>query len=87
MSQLTVSLVLAGKAEGRVGPETSHHVLRTASEMGYRPNAAARTLRLARAHTLALVIPDIENPFFASVLLGITVGPGRGLCGRPGRRA
>src|SRR5262249_4905619 len=38
--------------------------------LGYRANAAARTLRLGRASAIALVVPDIRNPFFAAVLRG-----------------
>ena len=72
VSQSTVSLVLSGKAEGRVGPDTRRAVLEAAAAMGYQPNAAARALRSGRAQTIALVIPDIENPVYASLLLGVS---------------
>ena len=70
VSQSTVSLVLAGKATGRVGNKTREAVLRAAQELGYRPNTAARTLRLGRNQIVALVVSDVSNPFFASVLSG-----------------
>lgn len=70
VSQSTVSLVLSGKAAGRVSRETQEAVLRVARELGYQPHMAARTLRLGRTHVTALLIPDVSNPFFATVLQG-----------------
>lgn len=70
VSQSTVSLVFAGKAEGRVSPQTQQEVLRIAQELGYRPNTIARTLRLGHTNIIAFVIPDVSNPFFAAVLKG-----------------
>jgi LacI family transcriptional regulator, repressor for deo operon, udp, cdd, tsx, nupC, and nupG len=70
VSQSTVSLVLSGKAAGRVSRETQEEVLRVAGELGYQPHMAGRTLRLGRTHVAALLIPDVSNPFFATVLQG-----------------
>ncbi len=70
VSQSTVSLVLSGKAAGRVSAGTQEAVLRSARELGYQPHMAARTLRLGRTHVAALIIPDVSNPFFATVLQG-----------------
>jgi len=70
VSQSTVSLVFSGKAVGRVGKPTIEAVQRAARELGYRPNAAARTLRTGRARSLALVVPDVTNPFFGLLLRG-----------------
>lgn len=70
VSQATVSLVVTGKADGRISPVTQESVLRAALRLGYRPNAAARTLRLGHPHTVALAVPTVANPYFASVLLG-----------------
>jgi DNA-binding LacI/PurR family transcriptional regulator len=70
VSQSTVSLVLSGKAAGRVSRETQEAVLRVARELGYQPHMAARTLRLGRTHVAALIIPDVSNPFFATLLQG-----------------
>ena len=36
----------------------------------YRPNRVARGLVTGRSHTLALVVSDIRNPFFAEVARG-----------------
>ena len=70
VSQSTVSLVLTGKAEGRVSGEVQEKVREAARQLGYRPHAAARTLRLGRAKTIALLLPDVINPYFAAVLRG-----------------
>ncbi len=70
VSQSTVSLVLNGKAVGRVAPRTQEAVLRAAQELGYQPSMPARMLRLGRTHVAALIIPDVSNPVFATVLQG-----------------
>ncbi|HEX6026243.1 MAG TPA: LacI family DNA-binding transcriptional regulator [Solirubrobacter sp.] len=70
VSQSTVSLVLSGKARGRISARTEEAVRAAAAELGYRPNVAARALRTGVARTVALVVPDITNPFFGRVLRG-----------------
>lgn len=70
VSQATVSLVMTGKADGRISSENRARVLQAARDLGYQPNAAARSLRLGRARSIALIVPNVANPFFASVLLG-----------------
>lgn len=46
-------------------------VLEAMEELGYRPNAVARSLRRGRTHTLGLVLPDSANPYFAELGRGI----------------
>ncbi len=70
VSQSTVSLVFSGKAAGRISARTEAAVRSTAEELGYRPNAAARALKTGAARTVALVVPDITNPFFGGLLRG-----------------
>ena len=70
MSQSTVSLVFSGKGRGRVSEETQERVRRCARELGYRPNVAAQALRLGRSRAVALLVPDVTNPFFSRVLRG-----------------
>ena len=70
VSQAAVSLVMTGKSDGRISDEQRDSVLRIAQELGYQPNATARSLRLGRTHAIALVVPNVANPFFSSVLLG-----------------
>jgi DNA-binding LacI/PurR family transcriptional regulator len=70
VSQSTVSLVFSGKGRGRVSEETQERVRRCARELGYRPNVAAQALRLGRSRAVALLVPDVTNPFFSRVLRG-----------------
>ncbi|THA39355.1 LacI family transcriptional regulator [Streptomyces sp. A1547] len=70
VSQATVSLVLGDKWRGRVSERTAAHVRETATELGYRPNLAARNLRLGSTRTALLVVPALTNEFFARVYTG-----------------
>ena len=70
VSQSTVSLVFSGKAPGRISAATEANVRATAAELGYRPNQAARALKTGAARAIALVVPDITNPFFPRLLRG-----------------
>jgi DNA-binding LacI/PurR family transcriptional regulator len=70
VSQSTVSIVLAGKAEGRVKPETRQAVHEAARRLGYRPNLAARNLRLGRTRTVLLVVPTLTGPVFGPIYAG-----------------
>src|SRR5213076_400994 len=64
----TVSRVLAGGAVAqRISRETRGRVLAAAQRMGYRPNLLARSLRTRKTNTIALLVSDIANPFFASI--------------------
>ncbi|MFJ8078797.1 LacI family DNA-binding transcriptional regulator [Streptomyces sp. NPDC096176] len=70
VSQATVSLVLGDKWRGRVSERTATVVREAAQELGYRPNLAARNLRLGRTRTALLVVPALTNEFFARVYTG-----------------
>jgi DNA-binding LacI/PurR family transcriptional regulator len=70
VSQSTVSLVFSGKGSGRVSEATQERVRRAARELGYRPNVAAQALRLGTSRAVALLVPDVTNPFFSRVLRG-----------------
>jgi DNA-binding LacI/PurR family transcriptional regulator len=70
VSQSTVSLVLSGKGAGRVSEATQERVRQAARQLGYRPNVAAQALRLGSSRAVALLVPDVTNPFFSRVLRG-----------------
>jgi len=57
----------------KLAPETLALVKRAMAEMGYKPNRVARRLRQksGRRHLLGLIIPDIQNPFFAEIARGV----------------
>ena len=61
----TVSYVLNDVR--KVRPETEQRVLLAAKELGYSPNAAARSLVVGRSSILGLIVPDIQNPFFPEI--------------------
>lgn len=61
----TVSRALSNPE--RVAAETLERVTRVAAELGYRPNQAASGLRMGRTHAVGLLVPDLENPYFATV--------------------
>jgi LacI family transcriptional regulator len=61
----TVSRALASPE--RVAADTRDRVTRIATELGYRPNQAASGLRMGRTHAVGLLVPDLENPYFATV--------------------
>lgn len=69
VSITTVSKVLNNHAD--IGPATRARVLARVEELGYRPNAVARSLSLRRTHTLGVVIPDLMHSFFVEVVAGI----------------
>ncbi|MCT2591037.1 LacI family transcriptional regulator [Streptomyces sp. N2-109] len=65
ISVATVSRVLNNHPAVR--PATRDRVLAAITELGYRPNGVARSLRTHQTHTLGLVISDVLNPFFTAL--------------------
>ena len=59
---------------GRVNHRTREHVLAVAERLGYAPNPAAQALESGRTNTVALVVPDITNPYFSGVIKGAERG-------------
>ncbi|HEY9336254.1 MAG TPA: LacI family DNA-binding transcriptional regulator [Kribbella sp.] len=50
-----------------VSAETRRRVLEAAAELDYRPNILARALSAGRTYSLGLLIPQIRNPYFATL--------------------
>jgi len=74
VSVTTVSRVLSGQANRyRISKETEEAVRRAAEDLHYTPDQLARGLRIKRTYIVGLVIPDISNPFFASVARNIEI--------------
>ncbi|GAB2514893.1 LacI family DNA-binding transcriptional regulator [Nocardia heshunensis] len=69
-SEAMVSYVLNDGPRG-VAPATRARILAAIEELGYRPNAVARSLKTSRTMTLGLVVPDNSNPFFAELARAI----------------
>lgn len=70
VSIATVSRVINGKTEG-VGEETRARVEEIIRRQKYHPNRIARGLVTRRTNILALLLPNIDNPFFSSLARGI----------------
>ena len=68
VSPATVSRVLNGVA---VSPEYADKVRKAAAALNFRPNRTARNLRRRSSEVIALIIPDIENPFFTALARGV----------------
>ena len=69
VSITTVSKVLNNRED--IGDETRARVLAKVAELGYQPNAVARSLTLRRTHTLGVVIPDLMHSFFVEIVAGL----------------
>jgi LacI family transcriptional regulator len=71
-SPTTISLVLNSSPAGRQIPETTKERIREfARKLRYHPNQFARSLRSSRSHAVAVMVPDISDPYCAQILLGI----------------
>jgi DNA-binding LacI/PurR family transcriptional regulator len=69
VSVTTASVVLNGRPTAiPVGEETRQRVLAAGTELDYRPNPFARSLRTGRSHTLGLMVTTIADPFTGEVV-------------------
>jgi DNA-binding LacI/PurR family transcriptional regulator len=69
VSKSLVSLVLRGSDQVRA--EKREAVLRAVRELGYRPNAAARSLSEQRTRTIGVLLNDLRNPWYVDLLDGL----------------
>jgi LacI family transcriptional regulator len=69
VSVATVSRVL--NSNGYVNEETRKKVLEAIKKLDYKPNAVARSLFKKQSKTIALIVPNITNPFFPEVARAI----------------
>jgi LacI family transcriptional regulator len=69
VSTTTVSHVLSDRRPVAAG--TRRRVLEAIEALGYRPSELARSLRTQRTQTVALLIPDITNPFYPMLARGL----------------
>lgn len=69
VSPMTVSRVVNGA--GHVSPDTRARVEQAIEELGYLPNVVARSLRSKRTGTIALIVPDITNAFWTTLVRGV----------------
>ena len=69
VSVSTVSHVLNGTR--RVSDSTRESVLAAIEELEYKQNLLAKSLKTQKTFTIGLLISDIQNPFFTSVVRGV----------------
>ena len=69
VSEATVSRVLNNNPT--VAEDLRVRTLDAIEKLGYQPNRAARRLRANSSDVLGLIVSDIENPFFTSVVRGV----------------
>ena len=68
LSISTVSRVLSGKAEQyRIGKKSQQKIQDAAKELNYVPNHYAANLKSGKSDTIGLIVPSLNNPFFAGI--------------------
>ncbi len=70
----TVSRVLNPGTRAMIRPAVAERVLAAVATVGYRPHAIAASLRTQRSSTVGVLIPDLTNPLFATIVRGIEDG-------------
>ncbi len=67
-SKSTISRVLNGKSDiYRISCSAKDTILKVADELNYKPNLIAQSLRNNVTKTVGLLVPHIDNPFFANI--------------------
>ncbi|MGB8648401.1 MAG: LacI family DNA-binding transcriptional regulator [Anaerolineae bacterium] len=69
VAPITVSRVV-NNAPG-VNPTTRERVEQAIADLHYVPNAMAQSLRSNRTHTIAVILTDVTNPFWTTLVRGV----------------
>jgi LacI family transcriptional regulator len=67
VSTALVSYVLNNQKENRISKLVAKKIREVASELNYRPNQIAKSLKTNKTYTVGLVVADISNPFSSSL--------------------
>jgi LacI family transcriptional regulator len=73
----TVSRALDPNPKHKVSSELAERIRKTSSRLGYRPNAAAYSLKTNKTRAIGVIIPDITDPIFPPIIRGIEDGLSR----------
>lgn len=65
-----VSRVVNQHPKASATPQTRARILAAVETLGYRPNVAARGLRLARTFMIGLLLADLSNPMYSAIISG-----------------
>ena len=77
VSSTTASRVLNPDSQHPVKDATRRRVVRVAASLGYRPNPMARALRTQRQPTIAILVHDVTDLYFAEIVRGATIAASR----------
>jgi DNA-binding LacI/PurR family transcriptional regulator len=71
-ARVSVTTVSRALAEPQLVRETTRaRVLAVAKQLAYHPNQAARSLITGKTGNIGIIVPDLDNPFYPSVLRGV----------------
>lgn len=62
----TASTILNHRSNSWASKDTRERVFKAAQELGYQPNRAAQGVRMGRFKAVALVLPDLHNPYYTA---------------------
>lgn len=65
VSASTVSRVLSGRT--KVSASTTARVMKVVDKYDFRPNVLARGLQQQRTNSLAIIMPDVDHPYYAQL--------------------
>lgn len=66
-----VSRVVNNDPKASASEATRKRILDAVDQLGYSANVVARSLRMAKTFTLGLLLPDLSNPMYASIVHGV----------------
>lgn len=52
----------------KMAPETRERIMQAARDLGYYPNAIAKSLKDKRSRMIGVIVPDIDNPWYMPVI-------------------
>jgi LacI family transcriptional regulator len=75
VTRAAVSCVLNNRTSGsiRISEETRKKILEASRKLGYRVNLAARSLQTKRTENIAMLVPDLGNPFYPMQIRGAQI--------------
>ena len=76
VSTATVSHVINGSK--KLSPETTERVLQAISQINYKPNTLAKSLRIGQTHTIGVLVEDIRGLPVSAIVSGISEADANG---------